>query len=237
MTKLCSVEGCVNKYVAKTFCNKHYMRWKTHGDPLIVGSKRKHVLCTIVGCGEEHAARGFCHNHWAQWKKHGDPLKKHKSGPKGHLTDEERFWTMVDKSPHPKGCWEWAAYRNPGGYGTFKVSGQMFLAHRYSYEVANNEKLGVWFVDHRCHNRGCVKPTHLRKVTKQQNAENHQGGALPNSKSGVRNVHWDKQSKKWKVTVRRTHGGYFALEDLDKADEAATALRNKLFTHNDVDRK
>lgn len=93
------------------------------------------------------------------------------------------------------------------------------------------------YIDHICHNRKCVNPEHLRKVTKKQNSENHQGTAMPNSHSGVRNVHWSKQANKWKVTVMRTHGGYFALEDLDKADEAAKALRNKLFTHNDVDRK
>lgn len=234
MTKICSIEDCSRKLAARGWCHMHYTRWQKSGDPLVVGSKRQHYICTVEGCQVAHKARGYCHKHWAQWKKHGDPLKKHKSGPKGYLTDVERFWTMVDKD---EDCWEWSAYTNPGGYGTFKVYGQMFLAHRYSYEIHHNEKLGEWFVDHICHNRKCVKPTHLRKVTKQQNAENHQGKAMPNSNSGVRNVHWCKQSKKWKVTVKRTHGGYFAREDLDKADEAAKALRNRLFTHNDVDRK
>ncbi len=29
----CSVEGCVGAYYARWFCEKHYTRWKSHGDP------------------------------------------------------------------------------------------------------------------------------------------------------------------------------------------------------------
>lgn len=167
--------------------------------------------------------------------KYGDPLKLGVSGVNGHMSIEERFWEKVKKGDD---CWDWAGYCNKGGYGSFRSSRTgMVLAHRYSFELAQGEVIGEMFIDHKCHNRRCVNPKHLRKVTKKQNSENHQGTAKSNSVSGVRNVHWDKQSNKWKVTVKRTHGGYFDLEDLGKADEAAKALRNKLYTHNDVDRK
>jgi hypothetical protein len=29
----CEIEGCGNPHVARGWCGKHYMRWKTHGDP------------------------------------------------------------------------------------------------------------------------------------------------------------------------------------------------------------
>lgn len=32
--KPCSVDGCERNAMAKTFCQMHYQRWRTHGDPL-----------------------------------------------------------------------------------------------------------------------------------------------------------------------------------------------------------
>ena len=34
--KVCSIEGCNNKILARGWCNKHYLRWKNNGDPLII---------------------------------------------------------------------------------------------------------------------------------------------------------------------------------------------------------
>lgn len=33
--RACSVDNCNNEFKAKGFCNKHYLRFKKHGDPLI----------------------------------------------------------------------------------------------------------------------------------------------------------------------------------------------------------
>jgi hypothetical protein len=33
MTRQCSVEGCGQSVVARGWCNAHYLRWRTHGDP------------------------------------------------------------------------------------------------------------------------------------------------------------------------------------------------------------
>jgi hypothetical protein len=38
--KICSINGCSNKYSAGDYCHKHYMRKWRHGDPLI--KKKKH---------------------------------------------------------------------------------------------------------------------------------------------------------------------------------------------------
>lgn len=33
MERTCSIEGCENKLLARTWCSNHYRRWRSHGDP------------------------------------------------------------------------------------------------------------------------------------------------------------------------------------------------------------
>ena len=144
----------------------------------------------------------------------------------------DRFWAKVDKSGD---CWTWTAAKLPTGYGVFGVGYRTVYAHRFAYE----QEYGILpaRLDHRCHNPSCVKPEHLRPVSVKENQE-HRLGAQVNSKSGVRGVCWVKD-RGWRVQVKHNQinhfGGYF--DDLAEAEEAAVALRNRLFTHNDEDRR
>lgn len=145
-----------------------------------------------------------------------------------------RFWAKVVQGP---GCWEWTASR-VGGHGRLGEKGRTLYAHRISYEIANGPIPDGLEIDHMCHNRGCVNPGHLRTVTPKQNNENR-AGANPNSKSGVRGVHWRDDCQKWQAVIhaggKKYHAGYFT--DLEEAGAAAASKRNELFTHNDQDRK
>lgn len=67
------------------------------------------------------------------------------------------------------GCWEWSAYRNPGGYGRFNVQGRMMLAHRFSYEHHYDPIPVGLELDHLCRNRCCVNPAHLEAVDRRTN--------------------------------------------------------------------
>ena len=147
---------------------------------------------------------------------------------------EARFWKKAIQGP---GCWEWSGSKSRG-HGRLDVRGKTGYAHRFSYEVAHGPIPDGMQIDHVCHNRGCVNPSHLRAVTPKQNTEN-KAGANPNSKSGVRGVHWRKDVSKWQVTIhagpKMHHAGYFT--DLAEAEQAVIAKRNELFTHNELDRK
>ena len=154
------------------------------------------------------------------------------------LSELERFEAkFVDRGPDL--CWEWTAFKNPGGYGTFSAPGttgtKMVLAHRYAHFLAT----GDWpaQVDHKCRNRGCVNPGHLQPTSSKENAENK--SALSSTLSGYRGVTWHAPSRKWVVKVRHLgrlyHGGYF--ESLSDAVPAVRALRLELHTNNISDRK
>ncbi len=149
---------------------------------------------------------------------------------------ERRFWSKVTKT---ETCWLWTASKNSAGYGVLGIggrSGKMHLAHRLSYELAYGEIPAGKLVDHICRTRNCVNPAHLRPVSKKQNNENR-AGPQSNSSSGYLGVHRSKRGR-WRAHAQHNGRLHYAgdFDTPEEANAAAIALRNKLFTHNDLDR-
>ena len=76
--------------------------------------------------------------------------------------DQDDFWTRVDMSAGPDGCWPWTGAMRKDGYGVAHIGweGKPYaLAHRLSYGL----RYGVMpdIVAHKCPNKSCVNPTHL----------------------------------------------------------------------------
>lgn len=153
-------------------------------------------------------------------------------------TTEERFWHHVPDRPED-GCWEWVGAQL-NGYGLFwdgtrLPSGKprIVRAHRFSLSLV--QEMASVDVDHICRNKSCVRPDHLRLATRAQNRQNLDGATI-RSKSGFRGVH--PLRDKWVAQVGhkgvRHYGGVFGTPE--EANEAAIALRNRLFTHNEADR-
>lgn len=85
-------------------------------------------------------------------------------------------------------------------------------------------------IDHRCLNRACVNPDHLRQVTVKKNGENR-AGAPSNSSTGIRGVSRMKKSGKYRAYAvhndRQYHFGSFV--DITEAENAAIEGRRKLY--------
>jgi hypothetical protein len=150
--------------------------------------------------------------------------------------DVARFWSKVKDDGD---CWIWtAAIVRKYGMFRVKVDGKkkMKKAHRIAYELLEGPIPEGHGLDHTCHNEACVKPSHLRPVNAKQNAE-HRLGANANSSSGIRGVHRDSRSGRWRVVIghngKHHRGGTYT--DLNEAAEAARKLRASLFTHSDLD--
>lgn len=191
---------------------------------------RKVGICEVGGCGVEgKITRGKCNTHYQKWYN-----ARPRALPGTIPRDEIRFNSNCVRRGE---CLIWVGPKTKQGYGQISADGRQTRAHRYAWERVHGPIPENMLVDHRCHTMTCVEVRHLRLVTHKQNQENR-AGKNSNNSSGYLNVYRDKKTGRWYVKVlhhgKQYYGGYFA--DIDKANEAAIALRNKLFTHNDLDR-
>src|SRR5688572_22785655 len=79
--KVCDIEGCDNNHFGRGYCEKHYNRWRRHGDPLKGQKFRKNcdkppkLECSIEDCTKPRVKHDYCVKHYERWRRHGDPLQ------------------------------------------------------------------------------------------------------------------------------------------------------------------
>ena len=70
------------------------------------------------------------------------------------------------------GCLEWTRCLNKTGYGEVRYNGKLVRTHRLAYELYHGRQIAEgMFILHSCDNRKCVKPSHLREGTRQENMD------------------------------------------------------------------
>lgn len=73
----------------------------------------------------------------------------------------------------PEECWPWKLSVGSHGYGNAFNGTTVVLAHRLAYETWVGPIPGGLTVDHKCHVRRCINPTHLRVLSNVENARDN----------------------------------------------------------------
>ncbi len=79
----------------------------------------------------------------------------------------KRFWGKVEKTEK---CWLWKGCIGTSGYGTIRIEGKTYTAHRFSFILANSFiPSSAMDIMHLCDNKVCVNPDHLKLGTRLEN--------------------------------------------------------------------
>ena len=79
-------------------------------------------------------------------------------------------------------CWQWTRGISTNGYGRIKFAQRDHTIHRTFWEWTNGPIPDGLYIDHKCRNKACGNPTHLRLVTPRTNSvENSSGFAAENA--------------------------------------------------------
>jgi hypothetical protein len=124
-------------------------------------------MCSVENCDREATKSGMCNMHYLRVRRHGNP----NNGIKNHAPIEERFWRFIVKN---ESCWSWLGNK-ASGYGRLAIGKKTegyFLAHRFSWELHNKQKIPKgMFVMHKCDNPECTNPDHLTLGTPKENTQ------------------------------------------------------------------
>lgn len=79
--RVCSVEGCNEKYCAKGFCRKHYKRFLREQERN-KKPKKEEKKCSIEGCDKPHSCKGLCSYHYKRKRDGAKQTKEERENRK-----------------------------------------------------------------------------------------------------------------------------------------------------------
>lgn len=168
--KTCSITDCGKPARTMGWCDKHYMRYHKHGNPLttLVIRSLPGTTCAVAGCGRKIVAKKLCSAHWQRLHFHGDvapEIRVTKGRPgcsnnnwKGGEIDDGTGRVLIYSPGHP----------HPTKSGT----------HVYRYRLVMEKHLGRFLspeeiVHHKNHDKTDDRLDNLELMSQSEHARLH----------------------------------------------------------------
>ncbi len=78
--------------------------------------------------------------------------------------------TNVQPDLDGAGCWVWLGHKDRNGYGQIRWNKKMRWVHRVTYAMFKRRIPAGMQVDHKCLNKSCCNPDHLRVMSHSANS-------------------------------------------------------------------
>lgn len=133
--------------------------------------------CAVHGCAGSSLSKGLCNKHYLRFAKYGQ-VDLPTPDPRAYLSKN---------SAKVGECVVWKKKANKGGYGIASFGGRNRPAHVLSWVVANGTEVPDGMqINHRCHNRACIRPEHLYAGTQKENVADMLAAGRDNYARGER---------------------------------------------------
>lgn len=96
ISKICSIDGCDKKHLAKGLCQNHYMLKRKYGRTHTVRFDNK--PCGVSGCDKKYYGKGYCQMHLRRLKRNGTTERVIAAQGSGSTMDGYRFVSVDGKS-------------------------------------------------------------------------------------------------------------------------------------------
>lgn len=235
--QVCQIAGCNNEQHAKGLCNKHRMQILRYSR--IQDRVYRDPICSVPGCDGKHKGKGYCLKHLRQVNKYGHIRTRTIHTPniftiKGAICEivlfnnqsEKVGVTIIDAEDYEK-CKDHKWYLHKHGYAESVINKKHVKLHQYVSLIK--------YTDHRDTDRLNNRKSNLRECNKAQNRQNAKRPTT--NTSGIKNVTWNKEKKKWTVLLTANKVKYYIgdFDNIIEAETATTEARKKLhgnFAHN-----